>query len=403
MKIAIKRGKVGTLNFLIFLYLAMYFGHNTGIGIQEMINKGAFLILCAYMFLLALHKIGTVNRKYQYLLWFMCFLVYGLISWFWAISPSSVFITITVYIQIVVVLLAITWSVKCWDDVELMMKVFIFAVLYSLIILFLKQPNVLNWFPSGGLNANGWHRNSYSIILYFAAMMSFYFAKNKIECRRFYGILTVIFSITVLPCTSRKVIMMLIIGIALYIIVSSKNSFGLLKNLGVACMILVATVILILNNNTLYNLIGFRFVELLNYFTGSGYVDFSTMERVYLISLAKQIFCEHPILGIGLDNYSYMLGLTYGKSVYSHCTYWEILSSLGLIGFLIYYSWLGTMLIQTIKKIKIDKPFFSWAFTMLLVNLVFDYTCISYNTVYTHVLYVIIFLALYYAGQRCEN
>lgn len=403
MKISIKRSKIGILNFLIFLYLAMYFAHNTGNGIQEMINKGAFLILCAYMFLLAPHKIRTVNRKYKYLIWFICFFVYGLISWFWAVSPSSVFMTITVYIQIVVVLLAITWSVKCWNDVELMMEVFILAVLYSLIILFLKQPNVLNWFPSGGLNANGWHRNSYSIILYFATMMSLYFAKNKIEYRMWYGILTVLFSIAAVLCTSRKVIMMLVIEIVLYVIVSSKNSFGLLKNLSIACMILVSVITLILHNDTIYNLVGFRFIELLNYFTGSGYVDFSTTERIYLISLAKRLFYEHPILGVGLDNYSYILGLTYGKSVYSHCTYWELLSSLGIIGFLIYYSWLGAMLIQTIKKIRVDKPFFSWAFTMLLVNLVFDYTCISYNTVYTHVLYVIIFLAIYYAGEKYEE
>ena len=61
------------------------------------------------------------------------------------------------------------------------------------------------------------------------------------------------------------------------------------------------------------------------------------------------------------------------------------------------------MLIRIVKKIRIDKPFFSWAFTMFLVNLIFDYTCISYNTVYTHVLYVIIFLALHYAGKRCAN
>ena len=62
-------------------------------------------------------------------------------------------------------------------------------------------------------------------------------------------------------------------------------------------------------------------------------IDRSTSERLYLIEEAKEIWWQHPIVGVGWDNFRYFNSL----HVYAHNSYYELLASLGVIGFVLYY------------------------------------------------------------------
>lgn len=394
----VRKIKINTFEILLFIYLAAYFAHNTS-GIEEYIEKASFLLYAGYTALL-LPMVFKRLKKSTYLLWFCLFLTYGFLSAIWAISPSMVFSTVTVYAQILAVIIGITHYVKQEDDIYQLMHIFMAAVLYSLVILFIKEPNVFNWFPSGELNANGWHRNSFSVLLYLGCMMGIYCWRT--HQKKKYLLYSIIFAISIIPCTSRKTILMIIVAVGVFLILNSKNPMIMLRNIFVAILLALAAIYAIFNVPSLYNIIGYRFSEVLNYFTGTGYVDFSTRERAYLIEFAKTLFESSPVFGVGLDNFSYALGQVYSTALYSHNTYWELLSTLGVVGFSIYYGWLVYLLWKCAKRyFKHRNNLTTWTLTMLIVELIFDYICISYNTVFTHFLYMIIYMS--FRTRKIDN
>lgn len=63
-------------------------------------------------------------------------------------------------------------------------------------------------------------------------------------------------------------------------------------------------------------------------------VDGSTQERMYLMEQGIRVWKEHPFLGVGWNNYRY-----YNDArLYAHNNYVEMLASLGIVGFLLYYA-----------------------------------------------------------------
>lgn len=70
-------------------------------------------------------------------------------------------------------------------------------------------------------------------------------------------------------------------------------------------------------------------------FHGEGSdVDGSTQERMYLMQQGVQVWKEHPFLGVGWNNFRYYND----AQLYAHNNYIELLASLGIVGFLLYYA-----------------------------------------------------------------
>lgn len=63
-------------------------------------------------------------------------------------------------------------------------------------------------------------------------------------------------------------------------------------------------------------------------------VDGSTQQRMYLMQQGIQVWKEHPFLGVGWNNYRYYND----AKLYAHNNYVELLASLGIVGFLLYYA-----------------------------------------------------------------
>ena len=83
---------------------------------------------------------------------------------------------------------------------------------------------------------------------------------------------------------------------------------------------------------------------------------------------------ENPLLGYGLNNYH----LFHWSGVYSHNNYIEVLVSLGIIGFIIYYSIFINSATVLIKKREYLKPIhFLLAFS-ILSSFVFGYGMVQF-------------------------
>jgi len=72
----------------------------------------------------------------------------------------------------------------------------------------------------------------------------------------------------------------------------------------------------------------------------TGDADSSMLDRIWLYKRAAELVREHPVAGVGLDNFRVQPRHTGGGPVglYTHSNYMEVLASTGTIGFLLYFS-----------------------------------------------------------------
>src|SRR5699024_4855189 len=103
----------------------------------------------------------------------------------------------------------------------------------------------------------------------------------------------------------------------------------------ISVIFLIIVYFLIMNIPTFYDLIGSRVNELVNLALGRNVEDTSINTRMRLIEIAIDFFIDKPIFGYGLDSFR-LIGPWW---IVADNNYLEILVSSGIIGFLIYYSY----------------------------------------------------------------
>ena len=111
-----------------------------------------------------------------------------------------------------------------------------------------------------------------------------------------------------------------------------------MKTLFLSLSIIIILYYVIMGNEFLYNVIGYRFEIIKGMFEGTGTIGRSTWERAYMISLGLEKFVDRPIFGYGLGNYQELLVRAgFGKATYSHNNVIELLTGVGLIGTILFY------------------------------------------------------------------
>ena len=115
--------------------------------------------------------------------------------------------------------------------------------------------------------------------------------------------------------------------------------------------------------------------------------DNSSRWRMIFIVEGFNIFQQYPFTGIGLDNFKTL----YSEDLYSHNNYIEILSTLGLVGFIIYYSFCFYLLRPLLKGGKLLLLF------MVAFFLSMDFAMVSYfERIYIlPIIYIFFFMAWY--------
>ena len=102
-------------------------------------------------------------------------------------------------------------------------------------------------------------------------------------------------------------------------------------------MVVIVLVYASLTNEILYKTIGYRIDSGISAILGREEEDASLTERGKFKEIAKEMILEKPILGWGLHSFAYVNYTKTGLLLYSHDTFLEILSCLGIIGFVLYF------------------------------------------------------------------
>lgn len=184
----------------------------------------------------------------------------------------------------------------------------------------------------GGLLDNVTNYNSYTMMITPSCVLSLYYAilENR---KKFYIPAFTLAAILVMGGSRKNIVAIPLIAV-IFTLFSDNGTKKLKKILFMTGAVLIGFY-LIMNipalsqiKKAMEGLIG-------GLFDGSeAQADSSTEDRLYLMKRAIEVWAEHPFIGVGWHNYRY-----YNDSgVYAHNNYAEMLASLGIVGFLIYYA-----------------------------------------------------------------
>ncbi len=323
-------------------------------------------------------------KKIKYLYWLGLFSLFGFLSIFWASSSYNVLITVRSVLQVTMtgfaVLLYVDSDDKCYKILD-----FISVGSVILILRLLIAVPSFAWGTERVGNYIGYGNNSAALVLAYAAICTFYlFLRNHQKKNIFFTVLFVAFS---LLCGSKKALIISILGVGCLMIANSKNAFQMVKKVLVVVAISSLLFYMVMNIKSLYNVLGNRIEQMLLALSGKTGGDMSTLDRMLFAKNAAQVFFQHPIIGVGLDNYRFNNYMNY----YAHNNYLEIAADLGMIGFILYYWFPFHLLFESLKKIKNKQMLI--VIILLAVILIMDVANVSYETdsvqLYISVVYAI--------------
>ena len=174
--------------------------------------------------------------------------------------------------------------------------------------------------------------NNYTAPLCMAFIVAAYYAfgrKNRLMI-----IPTVWLAAVLVLAGSRKTIAVIPVILFFYL-VDTQNYKRFLKGILLASLLIAVLAAAIINIDALSGIRESLQNAVNAYILGEKTnVGRSTETRIYLVDTAKQVWMEHPVFGVGWNNfrsYNFM-------NLYSHNNYIEVLACLGIVGFLLYYS-----------------------------------------------------------------
>jgi O-antigen ligase len=208
------------------------------------------------------------------------------------------------------------------------------------------------------------NQNTYGLVFANAALVALYYFFFNNEKR--YILLAGLFIFFGLSSGSKKVVFLLILG--LFFLILSK--YGVRKLFKVIVYSFTSVLVgLGIIHLPLFSTILER---LESYLSVTG--NTSDNLRAELIRYGLDLFYENPLLGYGLNNYS----LFHWSGTYSHNNYIEILVSLGIMGFLIYYSIFINSTIALLKKRKNLKSIHALLVFSIISSLIFGYGMVQF-------------------------
>lgn len=324
----------------------------------------------------------------------LTFDIYCFLSNFWAIDREKTFvISRTLFLLCAFLLISYNMFSKIDDSNIFILKSICWAgIIFSLYIIFYYGiPDYFAKLMSGqriGTEINNVNAIGLQTCISVIICMFFGFYENK----KAYYLSSIIPLIVSLGTGSRKVILMIFIGIFLLFIFKRNKNMDIKSILN---KILLAILIIIIGYNLTripaFSTTFARFGTMINSFTGEGKVDSSTIERKTYIEVGMKQFLETPVLGIGVNNSQYITSIATNRETYLHNNFVELLACTGIIGFSLYYSIFVYLLYKLFKYVKVKNNFAIISFIILTINIILDYGVVSY---YEKSTYIYILLAL---------
>lgn len=403
MRLALKRQTVCDL--LIFLYFISISAYQLGTGFDALFVRLIFALLIGTVIMLS----GLRIKKTEHFIWCVSFWLLYYASVLWGHNFSDTISYLNHTIQIVGFAAIFPLIIHSKKDVYKILKMLVTSLLYMTILLIIRTPTSA-WGTERIGAVIGQSPNTIGIRLAIGSGISLFLfhevitastgKKRKLEALYYFSI-TCLFAVVTLLTGSKKGLFAVIFCIASYELLITKGIKFFFKVV-ISLVALVFLYNLMFSNEMLYGVLGRRVERMMLTLQGTatGFdIDKSLNERLFFQQQAKQLFFDYPILGYGGNNFrSYLASVGYGHATYCHNNFYEILSTLGIVGFALYYSLWGLTEYRLIKYYYIKRNRLKESDNVRLVllfsiiiaaSLIMDYGLVSYIEEFTQILLII--------------
>lgn len=396
-KIVINKNKL--LLFSLFIYFVVISAFQLTSGLESQFGKIS-LILILFVFLTSYEKI-KINPIFK---WLLLFWGYYYLSLFWSNNFSDLLYYLVDSLKLFILSIVITNTINTDDKCKTVLKLLVFSSLISVIVLFIKTP-ASSWGTERVGAAIGLNSNALGMHLSLSSIICFYFLSDMLKKNKttrsyikiiLYIIMLTSFVMVMLFSGSKKAFICLILGILIFVILSTKG-YKLLFKITLFLLLSCFLCNLILTNDSLYKVMGSRLESYIKISldNNSNIKDISTLERSFYRKEAFELFKKNPIIGYGGNGFvTHLREIDYGHIAYCHNNYLELLSTLGLIGFLIYYSYYINLLKNILKKME-NNLLYILFFTLIICLLILDYGNVSYFDQFNVIILSIISASLF--------
>jgi len=389
-----------------------------------------------YLLIFTLYYIGTMifdlNEKYLLISQVLFVLMIIFSSWLMVIRSKR--ISLKPYLFFLCVILA-TFFITALTGInyqnsvtrlETLLKIFILCVMtYQILSIYISEQYIEKLFIVSGIALFTWVLYVYGINNYFTLILSnterlgaevsqenvmgmnaaliasvlLYYVFNK---KRYSYLIIVAMMMTVVAASGSKKALFTL-PLAIIIILIQKNGLNKLYKtiIGICIFALIGSAIIQLQ---IFDGLRERINDFVLQLQGTN-VDNSTELRSDMIKYGLIWFTEHPILGIGIDNYKYLSVNLFGMYRYAHNNYIELLVGTGIVGFTAFYSMYFYLIKRLFKLRKSDDSIAQIFLLILLIQLFCDIASVSYLYKSTYIYLIMAFVCIDNEAKkkRCHN
>lgn len=378
----IKDSKVIAVLMTIYMCTVLLFSSNSVLNVVSQI----FFVLAFGGCALYMMMHGKNFKLDAFLIILASFILFCFVGVSWSQDKNKSIASILTLIQLFALCMVMFSYISNYDNIDVFIRgLLISGILCTLVVIGYYGIGEYIRLMMEGVRLGGPINNENTIGMYASTtvIVAFYYA--YVKKKKFSYLLMSLPLLVTFGSGSRKALLMIIFGIGLMLFMKYRENItvsGFVK-LMIAVTVL-AVVVYIASTMPLFETVFSRMETLFGDETGRR--DGSAIKRERMIEIGLEYFKNHPYTGVGIGNSSIITREKMNWGTYLHNNYVELLASVGIFGFIIYYFMYGYLLknLYTIsKKTKSDTAILM--FSLILTQLVMEYGMVTYYSKMTYI------------------
>lgn len=389
--------KIELLSFVWSFYLIMIMCLTTAIPHIQMIS---IFILVGATLVYVLKKKGMIvpMSVFPFVVWYIIFIGYVLMSRFWAIRYWDSNIPDTCRRIIIDIICMMIYLDSYEKTVEMAYKFIIAAVIMDILFILTSDPSM--WGSDHVIcGITGMHRNNLGCVSAFSVILSMWLIQNHKEYKNLkYAIPLLILG--TLFSGSRTNMIVIIMAIMMFTLL--QDNIKRRAKMILLGVLVIMVVIMVLSTMDFSSEFSKKYLYRIFAIFDENYSDSSMDYRTILKMTAFQLIQQRPIFGNGLEAtaaYNASIGL---EGISAHSNYYELWACYGLVGLAIYYSMYVYLIIKGYLERK-NVPGRKLSFIVFTILAITEYQTFHEFEYFGVFLYMIVFSIAVYSPHAGEE
>lgn len=378
MRVSVRLNSTSLIKFLIFIYIFATLVWSTYSETRGLYYISALVLGISLLLDMFIRHVKFLASKYHFA--FALFLLMGLVSIIWSTNRANTMEQCqSLMINFLFSALILNYILNNQLQLDYIKTICAVGICMSLYLLMTEGISTIFYSLSQGLRIGKslGNENVLGVFSAISATISLFYIKY--EKKNYHWLFLPITSFVSLGSGSRMAFIILLIGlVGIYVLNMSLRNAAVL----IIRIIAVLAIIYLIINLPIFFAVKNRVLDLVGLVQTHDTANRSLTNRSIMIQRGIEGFLNQPFTGVGLGNTGVLIrGFTVGHQYfYLHNNYIELLASIGVFGFLSYYSiyYYGIKNIINILKNEKDNVLMKLIILICILMLINEFSNITY-------------------------